>query len=216
MLEEEDLLLRTLDKLWQRLHVGSLTTRARDLGASGGNRVRDPAMHPSGVQQARSARGPPGRRRTVWQVRDVTAERAREDTLVAERSRNAVLVLGPPLGPLPQSRLHRSRHRRDGARSPAAAARPRLAARRPGSIESHGQCVRAALPPGVVEATEVHGGARRPHHRPDHRRLVADVGTAGYVEATVVPLTGTGYPPRPGSSGARPRPRSLDDPSATR
>ena len=166
---------------------------------------------------------------TVWQVRDVTAERAREDALVAERTRSAFLIwasrrLGGSLNP---ARTERSivdlavemgdaatlvlPHGRGGYRW-------RHVAR--GSAESHGQCVRSAMPPGVLEAAD--GSTVGPD---DHLAgqiaggwltgTEAGTDTGDYAEATVVPLPGDRLPAPTLIIWRRAATRSFDDPQRT-
>jgi serine phosphatase RsbU (regulator of sigma subunit) len=141
---------------------------------------------------------------TVWLVRDVTRERADSATLDAERARNRFLVragrrLGGSLNP---ARTERSivdtavelgdaatlvlPHGRGGYRW-------RHVARESG--ECHGQCVRSAVPPGVLEATE--GASIGPDDHPADQIAGAWLDGAGlgeYAEATVVPLPGDRLP----------------------
>jgi len=162
---------------------------------------------------------------TVWQVRDATADRTREDALVAERTRNAFLIwasrrLGGSLNP---ARTERAivelavelgdaatlvlPHGRGGYRW-------RHVAR--GSTECHGQCARSAVPPGVLEAMD--GSTVGPDdHLSDQIAgdWLADVGTAGYAEATVVPLPGDRLPAPTLVVWRKAGTHSFDDPQRT-
>jgi serine phosphatase RsbU (regulator of sigma subunit) len=162
---------------------------------------------------------------TVWLVRDVTRERAEGAMLDAERARSRFLLragrrLGGSLNP---ARTERSivdiavelgdaatlvlPHGRGGYRW-------RHVAREIG--ESDGQCVRSAVPPGVLEATE--GAAVGPDDHPADQ-IAGDwldgAGVAGYAEATVVPLPGDRLPAAALVIWRRAGTRGFDDPGQT-
>lgn len=164
---------------------------------------------------------------TVWQVRDVAAERTREDALVAERTRSAFLIwasrrLGGSLNP---ARTERAivdlavelgdaatlvlPHGRGGYRW-------RHVAR--GSVESqsHGQCVRSAVPPGVLEAMD--GFTAGPDDQPADQITgdwLADADIAGQAEATVIPLPGDRLPAPTLVVWRKAATSSFDDPQRT-
>ncbi len=146
---------------------------------------------------------------TVWQVRDATAERAQEAALLAERERGRFLVrasrrLGGSLNPARTERsiVELAVELADAATlvlpHGRAGYRWRHLARRGGDArgtESHGQCVRAAVPPGVLEAGD--GATVGPDDHPADQitgEWLADADIAGLACATVIPLPGDRLP----------------------